>query len=169
MTAMQSDLSTLDEQPEHIRQATSDAKKAIEKRLKRTPADVKAEKEEQNPKTEEDYTFNFDWTDARGKRHTGSFTNKILNHLDRQVVGALQSEWQLGRPYDSFDPLTQETNYILAHMSISLKPGSDAGWAKDLRGLQSLELIQNLYQEVASHEATFHGRPTHQEGSKEGD
>ncbi len=157
-------VSTLDEMPDHIKQATEDAAKAIRRRLDAKKEDTEADKEAADPKAQEEYTFQFKWTDGNGKLWKGTFTNRVLTHTDRQWVGALQSEWQLGKPHDSIDPEVSAMNYMLAHMTATLK--HDVDWAKDIRKLHSTELLQELYKEVASHEATFHGHPTYQEASK---
>lgn len=164
-TAIRDKLETIgSEAPEHLQQASKDAADAIRKRMDAKKEERDAEAEASDPKAEEKYLFEFAWRDARGKLWKGNFTNRVLTHADRQVVGALQSEWQLGRPHSSFDPDVSAMNFMLAHMTVTLD--GDAEWAKDLRRLHSSELIQKLYEEVASHEATFHGHSAHQEASK---
>lgn len=158
-------LSTLDQMP-HIAQANEDAKKAIRNRIENQKEVVEQEKDEANPKLKEEYTFQFDWTDGRGKRWAGEFTNKVLTMRDRQTIGAWQAQWQLGLSHQSFDPEISGMNYLLAHMAVSLKPGKGADWAKDLQSLTNTDLVQALYEEVASHEATFHGRDRGQASSE---
>ena len=163
-SAQRPDVGTLGEMPEHIKQSTQDAAAAIKKRIEAKKEETEVEKEAADPKAQEEYTFPFKWTDANGKLWKGTFTNRVLTHSDRQWVGALQSEWQLGKPHDSMDPEVAAMNYMLAHMAATLK--GDEDWAKDLRKLHSTDLIQELYKEVASHEATFHGHPANKEASK---
>ena len=52
-------------------------------------------------------------------------------------------------------------------MSVTLKPHENASWAKDLRTVHDLDVINALYQEVMAHEATFHGRQTTPERSSQ--
>jgi hypothetical protein len=160
-TNQELDLTTLGEMP-HISQATEDAKKAIEKRITQRQEAEQEKKDEEDPKLQETYTFTLDYVDGRGKRWKGEFTNKILTMQDRQTVGALQAQWQLGMAHAAFDPEISGMNYVLAHMAVSLKPGKGANWAKDLRQVTDLDLVQAIYVEVADHEATFHGHKPHQ-------
>ncbi len=165
-SAQKPDVSVLGELPEHLTQATEDAAKAIQKRIEAKKEDAEAEKEAGDPKAQEEYTFQFKWTDECGKLWKGTFTNRVLTHVDRQAVGALQSRWQLGSPHNSFDPEVSAMNYMLAHMTITLK--RDEEWAKDLRMLHSTDLLQELYKEVDSHESTFHGYSSNKEASEKG-
>lgn len=160
------DLSILDTMP-HISQDTEDAKKAVQRRIAKLEAEAEQENDEINPKLQEEYTFKFDWKDGRGKRWGGEFTNRIASVMDRQTIGALQAQWQLGMSHVSIDPEIAGMNYVVAHMAITLKPGRGAEWAKDIRKLTDTDLVQALYGEVASHEATFHGRAGDQEIGKE--
>lgn len=120
---------------------------------------------EDNPREAEEYTFKFEWKDARGKSWSGEFTNKILTVLDRQIVGALQAQWQDHKPALAIDPELANMTYTVAHMTVSFV--NRPTWAKDLRTLHSLELIQALYLEVLAHEATFHGYTEDQKSSTE--
>ena len=108
-----------------------------------------------DPKMQEEYTFAFSWKAPNGKEFTGTFTTKILSIAERQNMGALRAHFSNGMAYQALDPLTNEINMILAHLAYALvkKPS----WANDLRQYPYPELLQSLYDEVASHEATFLG------------
>jgi hypothetical protein len=108
-----------------------------------------------DPKLNEEYEFDFCWKDKRGHKWEGHFTNKILSIAEHQAVGILRSRLGGGIPVESLDLLTNELNLIIAHLSISLK--SKPKWAEDLRTLVHIDLLQDLYKEVASHEAMFFG------------
>jgi hypothetical protein len=60
-----------------------------------------------------------------------------------------------GLPQESLDPLTREINLMVSHLAFSLveKPV----WAEELRDLDDVRLLQAIYEEVLSHEASFHG------------
>jgi hypothetical protein len=108
-----------------------------------------------DPKLNEEYEFDFCWKDRRGNKWEGHFKNKILSIAEQQAVGILRSRLAGGIPIESLDLMTNELNLIIAHLSISLivKPE----WAEDLRSLKHIDLLQDLYKEVASHEAMFFG------------
>ena len=154
------DITNLERLP-HLEQNTLEAVETVEKR-------IQGEKEEaldpNDPKLQESYEFNFDWKDFRKHSWTGKFTNKILSITDRQLIGVLQAQWQDHRPASSIDPEISSMNYMLAHMSVSLKQRPE--WAKDLRALKSVDLVQMLYREVMAHEATFHGYQKNQSPSE---
>jgi len=123
-----------------------------------------SEPEQEDPKQNKEYTFNFKYVDGNGKSWEGKFTNKILSYRDRQIVGVTRSRLCGGQPYDSMDPLTNELNMIIAHLTQSLivRPA----WAKNLLSLTNYEIIQELYMEVDSHESHFHGRKSLEEISQ---
>ncbi len=105
-------------------------------------------------KTKEEYTWKFSWrATPKSRLWTGSFTNKILNQKERTLAGQLRARFGGGMPYDSLDPLTNERNLILAHLSYSLVKKPE--WLKDMGAIQDLRVLQEIYMEVASHEAIF--------------
>ena len=112
---------------------------------------------ENEPKLKKEYPFEFKWTDSRGKVWAGEFRNRILSIGDREKVGIMRARLSGGQPYDSLDPLTQELNLMIAHMTFSLDEEDRPNWAKDLREVTDIRLIQALYGEVLKHEATFFG------------
>lgn len=107
-----------------------------------------------DPKGREEYTFRLRWTDGRSKLWEGEFTNKILSIGERQMAGTLRARFS-NVAFDRLDALTSEINFITAHLTFSLKDKPE--WAKNLRDLKDIALIQAIYEEVASHEATFFG------------
>lgn len=110
---------------------------------------------ELDPRAHKEYPFDFEWTDGRKKVWKGKFKNRILDIGDRQAVGVLRARMGANVPSDSLDPLTQEINLMLAHMTFSLIERPE--WAKDLRSLTDVRLLQELYSEVLAHEGTFLG------------
>jgi len=113
------------------------------------------EPKKEDPKQKEKYGFDFKWKDGRGKLWEGHFVNKILSIAEQQSVGITRAKLAGGMPTSTIDPLTAEINLIISHLTFSLEDKPD--WAKDLRKLNNIELLQNLYQEVADHEAMFFG------------
>lgn len=114
----------------------------------------KTKNPDNDPRDSTEYAFHFRWTNGK-KVWEGDFVNKILNLAEQQQVGVIRARLAAGLPIESLDPLTIEINLMLAHMALSLITVPD--WAKDLRLLNSVRLVQDLYEEVASHEAHFHG------------
>lgn len=144
--------------PEHItEQLPADTKELVEEVEEAT--ELKSEKPKVTPtenlKAQREYTFMFDWTSPTGKQYQGAFTNKILNIREQQSVGLARAKLAGGMPADSIDPLTKEINFMISHMTFSLIKSPK--WANDLRELTELALIQEIYTEVASHEAIFFG------------
>lgn len=111
--------------------------------------------EKPDGRTEKTWTFAFKWTDDRKKTWEGTFTNKILSIGERQQVAILEAKLSGGLPYDAIDPATRNVNHAIAHLVFSLRDVPP--WAKDLRKLEDALLVVAIYQEVASHEATFFG------------
>lgn len=110
---------------------------------------------EDNPRSQREYTFDFDWVDGNGKRWHGKFTNEVPDIQTRQYIGNLRSQLGNNIPFESLDPITREMNLVIAHLSFTLKKRPK--WADNLGALFNFELIQRIYQEVAEHEATFLG------------
>lgn len=142
--------------PDHL--TPGDQKDKVEKKAGALPGKTKEEPEkdpEEDPKTRREYTFDFEWKDGRGKVWKGKFTNEMLSIRKRQLVGVLRSELGNNLPVDALDQFTQEINLMLAHLAFSLtkKPA----WADDLSSLDDVRLVQEIYTEVAAHEATFLG------------
>lgn len=162
------DLSVLEQMPS-LGQSTADMKKRAEEVVTaKTPEQKSQEEKDRDPRTKPEYTFDFEWKDGNGKIWKGKFRNTRLTIRQQQMVGVLQAQMAGNTPYHALDSLTQEINLMVAHMAFSLDEERRPDWAKDLRDLDSVELVQMLYREVALHEAIFHGLRPNQEASKEG-
>jgi hypothetical protein len=112
---------------------------------------------ENDPRHQKEYTFEFKWADGRDRVWEGTFTNHVLSVKERSMVGVMRARLSGGQPYDALDPLTQEINLMISHMTFSLAEKDRSGWAKDLREIENLQLLQALYGEVVKHESTFFG------------
>jgi len=154
-----------DFEPEHITKqlpkSTKEMKEEIAENMDTKP---KEKHPKDDPRSQKEYTFQFRYESPNGKVWTGQFTNKILSIAEQQAVGVARAKFGGGMPYESLDPLSREINMITAHMSFSLIKWPD--WAEDLRAILEIPLLQALYTEVASHEATFLGFTKPQEDSK---
>lgn len=150
--------------PKHIQEeipaSTAELKAEIEAA---TSPESKKEDPSIELKRHSKYPFDFSWTSSNGTVWEGHFVNKILSIADRQNMGLTMARFGGGMPVESIDVLTNEINIIVSHMMYSLVECPD--WAKDLRSLDDIALIQAIYEEVASHEATFFGPRTDKKGS----
>ncbi len=168
------DIGILGDQPAHLQEASAKAAERITKQMDQKAEDKSAKAEAEEPKGQEAYTFELKYRDGRGKLWKGTFTNKAPTVRAQQTMALLQSEWQLGKPWESIDPDIAAMNSFLAHMAFTLTPHDDAKWAcdtegkLDLRNLHDTGIIQALWLEVASHEATFLGQRPVEERSEKG-
>ena len=119
-----------------------------------------------DPRANREYPFQFKWTDSAGKTWSGPFVSKILTLGEQSLVGTLRARLSGSVAYEALDDFTKELNYLVANLSYSLKDRPE--WAKDLRELDDIALLQALFAEVAKHEATFRGQRKTEVGSKEG-
>lgn len=133
--------------------STAELKQEITEQVQ--PEKAAPTKEDADPRDDEEWTFSFDWTDARGKSWTGTFTNKILSIGEQQAVAAARARFTGGMPWESIDPEMQVINQAVAHMMYSLTPEKNADWGKDLRALKDPSLIIALWSKVSSHETRF--------------
>lgn len=106
-----------------------------------------------DPRDEDEWTFQFSWTDPRGKTYTGTFTNKILTMGEQQSMAALITRFTAGAPWDALLPDVQITTRAIAHMTFSLTKRPP--WASDLRKVKDPALILALWGRVASHETRY--------------
>jgi hypothetical protein len=138
--------------PTHLQvpDVTEDLKEELTQKL-----DLDQKEAKPDPKAEKEYTFQIDYKGGNGKMWKGAFRNRILSIRDRQVVGVMRARLCGGLPQESLDPLTREINLMVSHLAFSLveKPA----WAEELRDLDDVRLLQAIYEEVLSHEASFHG------------
>lgn len=119
------------------------------------PDEAAPKEAEPDARDKEEWTFTFDWTDARDKKWFGTFTNKILSIGEQQAVAAAKARFTGGMPWESIDPEMQVINQAVAHMMFSLAPSDNASWGKDLRALKDPSLIIALWTKVSSHETRF--------------
>lgn len=134
--------------PDHL--DLDDVKQQIEQKTKDPEP-----KPTDDPRAQERFTFQFRWTDPRGKVWDGAFTNKILSIRERQLAGSFRSVLAAGIAASVLDDYTNELNLIISHLKYSLVDHPE--WAKNLQDLQDPRIAQALYEEVLAHEATFLG------------
>lgn len=140
--------------PDHL--TLEDRKIEIQKQAEKAKIqEVEKEDPETNPRAQREYTFDFLWEDGNGKIWKGKFTNRVPNVETRALIGLLRAQLSNNIPFQSLDPMTQEINLVLAHLSFSLVQRPP--WAEDLGSLFNFELVQRIYQEVTAHEVTFLG------------
>jgi hypothetical protein len=112
----------------------------------------------QDPRLNPTYTFNFTYIDERGREWKGEFTNKVLNVLEVSRVASLRASMLGNSPLDAIDLPTYRHTERLAHLTVSLIGRPSWAKADKLEKLYDPNLIAQLYEEAASHEAIFHGR-----------
>lgn len=116
------------------------------------------DEQKEDPKARDTYTFDFEAVESgSGKTRKGKFTNHIMNAGMIRRRGVLQAQLSGGVPWSALAPVDQELISTQAHLAISLDPKKRPKWAKNMDALVGLGVIFKLYDEVASHEATFHG------------
>jgi hypothetical protein len=123
-----------------------------------------------DPRLRRDYDFEVDYTDGRGRRFAGAFTNRILNFSDMAKVGIVRvRSFQDGLPLSAFDGFSIEHGEMLSHMTVSLIKRPDWASGEKLMALDDIDLRNTIYKEVRDHESIFHGRvPTEEAGAREG-
>lgn len=142
------------------REQLEDIQRRYEAALAQEANEEAQEEKRLAPKLEKEYTFSFSHRTLT-KHYQGAFTNKILSIRERQFAGLLQARFAAGVPFDQMSPFTRELNLILAHLEVSLVKRPD--WAQDLASIEDYTVLQEIYSEVASHEATFLGYEATQE------
>jgi|WetSurMetagenome_2_1015567.scaffolds.fasta_scaffold36956_3 hypothetical protein len=145
-----------------IEKSPEELKDALEGKAEETP-EQRYERLESEPKMKVEYTFTIDYTDGRGKRWHGEFVNRILSYKLRSRVGAMRASMSGGLPLEALDLPTMEINEKLAHLTISLTARPKWAEGEKLADLLDPKILDLIYSEVASHEATFHGRGPDQE------
>ena len=127
-------------------------------------AEIKGEvsdeiEENVDPKDSEKYTFDFNYKDARGKIWSGKFTNRILTVGQKRQLKVLKAQLSGEVSVQALDNDVWLINEWIAHLSISLEQNKIfPSWAKDFEALYDKRIIGALYEEVDSHESTFHRR-----------
>jgi hypothetical protein len=115
-----------------------------------------------DPKAQKEYSFDFEHKESgTGKLRKGKFTSTVLTIGMKRQVGLLQAQLSGGLPWASLSPYDRNVIGQLAHLSVSLTKRPP--WAKDFEKLYDDAILDKLYEEVALHEATFHGRGEDQE------
>jgi hypothetical protein len=135
---------------DHLNESTEELKRQVE----RTVTGVEDEAvDAPDPRDEEQWTFQFEWKDGRGRAWRGQFTNKILSIAEQQAAASLKARFTGGAPWAAIDGEMQVINTAVAHMVFSLveKPT----WAEDIRKLLDPALIMAIYDKVSSHETRF--------------
>lgn len=120
----------------------------------------KKEVPKKDPRDEETYPFQFKYEDAKGRKFSGSFTNKILTIQEKMARASLEASFA-GGFRDSLDDTQQIVNLAIAHMTFSLVKRDEQSppkWADNLRSLTDENVILALFEEVSAHEGIFHGR-----------
>lgn len=129
-----------------------------------SPEEQVAELDE--PRLKERWTFEFAYTDRRGREWKGEFENQILSIDDVTRVGTIRAASCANAPIESLDMATLQNAEALAHLSVSLIKRPK--WAAQLGKLKDGEILRRLYGEVSSHEDIFHGRGPDQEAGASG-
>jgi len=142
--------------PEEMRAEIQGKEPSAERKLERLA----------DPRLGEEYSFEVKWTDPRGKVWKGDFTNQILSFTQISQVGALRARLGGGMPVESVDDFTANHNEKVAHLTISLVKRPK--WAADLGELKYEDLLDQIYVEVARHEAIFSGRENPERGGADG-
>lgn len=128
----------------------------IQKRLetKENPQEIADRKLADDPRANEQYTFNLNYMDGRGKVWTGEFTTKILNAMELTRAGQFMGIMAAPVPYRDLDPLAQEVVLMRANLQLCLvkKPK----WAEKLEEIRDITIMQAVYSEVDGHKAYFH-------------
>ena len=106
-------------------------------------------------KLEPTYTFDFSYTNKRGKKFEGELTNEILGIKEQRLAGILRAQLNGGIPVEALDDKTNDLNFVTAHLMHSLKkPLPD--WL-NFDTMKHADVIFAIWKEVDSHEKTFHG------------
>jgi len=109
-------------------------------------------------RSKKEFSFRLRHETNRGRVYEGNFTNRILSNGQRLQVKALAARYRDNAPISSIDRAAFAFSEALAHVSVSLDPEDLPAWAEDLEALFDESVIYALYEEVAQHEAIFHGR-----------
>ena len=146
-------------EPDHL-PTTAELKAQIETQ----PAEAAVDPND-DPKAKTEYSFDFDYTDARGKKWVGRFTHRVPTLAQRDVIDLMQARKKLGMPVSSFSGMAAERHLMMCHLEMCLteKPK----WAESLDGIHDPTIIEKLYGEAASHEAFFLGWGTDSAGGEE--
>lgn len=116
--------------------------------------------------------FHIDYTsEIDDARYQGAFTTKKLSIQTRAKMGVVKAQLSGGMHYDSerpgygIDSTTDDFNAILAHITVAL---TDTPNWWNLDDIGDLNIIYEVYKEVAEHENSFRKRAEKQEAGADG-
>jgi len=109
-----------------------------------------------DPRDVKEFSFELDYTDARGHAWTGKFKNRILTIGEKRKAKILKAQLSGMAPVSALDTDVWDMNGLLAHLQFSLIEKPE--WAKDLEKLDDEGVVYKIWEEVDSHEARFHRR-----------
>lgn len=133
-------------------------KEATEKSMASTEAEAKPDPSD-DPRSRNPYSFQFDWTDTRGKKWTGSFTTHYPTPMDLMRAGVMQARMNGSTVRDALDPLSDEIAFIVSRLSYCLDKRPN--WFKDPTAIvDGVPLLQAVYERVLDFEQWFreHGQ-----------
>jgi hypothetical protein len=139
--------------PTHLTTDDRPQADAILEKVKATEDPEPAPETKDDPRDQEVYTFQLDWTDRRGRRWRGEFTTKILTIAEQQAMGVLRAQYQLGYELSALDAFTGTLNRQLSHLRYALLKRPT--WAENLLELSDPELVGAIYDKVVDHESFF--------------
>jgi len=94
------------------------------------------------------------WSKFLERQLKGTFVNDILTPRMNITVGSVKSQLLAGASATTLDGGTQVTAEKIAHLSVSLSEKPD--WFEP-QSFEDSKVLELIYQEAASHEATFWG------------
>ena len=120
-------------------------------------------REDPDPRSKREWTFLFDYTDARGTSNKGNFTHRILEGRKfRRQVEQLEAQLAGGIAFEVLSPDARTMNRISARLSYGFTERPK--WAADMDSLDD-ELLIALYDRAQEHEDYYFRRGTAQAGS----
>ena len=148
--------------PSHLIEAESaDAiKEATDKAMAPADTDEKPDPID-DPRSHNPYTFQFDWTDTRGKKWSGAFTVHYPTPMDLMRSGVMQARMNGGTARDALDSLSDEIAFIVSRLTYCLDKRPT--WFKDPTAIiDGVPLLQAVYERVLDFEQFFreHGQVT---------
>jgi len=142
-------------EPAHLKPNIEKMKEDVATKATPDEDDEKKDKEAANdPRSKTPYTFQFSWSDERGKLWEGTFTTKILNVNEERMAGIMQAQLCGGVPYDNLDPYTLEIGFVISHLAFSLTE-RPKWYEKLLERPDSFLVLQAIMREVRSYEEWF--------------
>jgi len=140
-------------EPTHL--TTDGLKEEVEKTTEAATKPTPESAPDADPKAQREYTWDFDWKDARGKVWQGKFTNRAPDMGEVVKIGVARARISSNLSLEALDDTTGEVAIMLAHLTYTLIERPD--WAKDLFSITNPRLLQEIFMEVLAHEAFFLG------------